>query len=253
MANSKPQTPSAELPVPSSAPLKAGVVIPSFNEPRLALVLKRFDFASAPHVVVVDDGSTDDSATVVRGYPVTLLRHTQRRGVGAAIRTGLMELHQRGFEVAVVMAGNNKDDPAEIPMLLEAIRNGADYVQGSRFLGRGRSEGTPVPRRLITWGVAVMWSLRFGRKLTDAANGFRAYRLSLLKDPRIDISQDWLERYELEFYLHYKVLSLGYRYAEVPVAKIYPQDGMSVSKIRLSRDIWSLMRPLVLLTLRLRH
>ena len=61
-----------------------------------------------------------------------------------------------------------------------------------------------------------------------------------------------LNRYELEYYLHYKVLSLGYRYREVPVWKRYPTDGMPTSKIRLSRDYWSLLRPLVLLTLRLR-
>ncbi len=66
-------------------------------------------------------------------------------------------------------------------------------------------------------------------------------------------SEESLFNAAFEYYLHYKVLSLGYRYAEVPVWKRYPTDGRPTSKIRLSRDAWSLIRPLVLLSLRLRR
>lgn len=227
-------------------------VIPVHNEPRLALLLQRFDFQANPHVVVVDDGSTDACTAVCDQYPVIRLRHPQRRGVGAAIRTGLLHLQANGFETAVIMAGNNKDDPAEIPELLAALRAGADYVQGSRYAIAAHGEDTPFGRRLITRSVAALWSARFRRRLTDVTNGFRAYRLSMLDDPRIDITQAWLDRYELEYYLHYKILSLAYRYAEVPVTKRYPRDGLPTSKIQLSRDYWSLLRPLILLTLRYR-
>jgi dolichol-phosphate mannosyltransferase len=150
------------------------------------------------------------------------------------------------------MAGNNKDDPAEIPVLVKCLDAGADYVQGSRYIRSDDAMGTPFGRRLLTRAVAWAWSVRFRRRLTDVTNGFRAYRLSLLDDPRIDITQNWLDRYEFEYYLHYKVLSLGLGYQEVPVSKRYPLDGLPTSKIRLSRDIWSLIRPLVLLTLGLR-
>ena len=231
---------------------KFGVIIPAYNEPRLTLLLQRFNFQITPLVVVVNDGSTDDSCQAARSSPVTLLTHDHTRGIGAAIRTGLVHLRQENCDIAVVMAGNNKDNPAEIPQLLAALEQGADYVQGSRFADPTKSEGTPLLRRLLTRMVAFLWSLRFFRNLTDVTNGFRAYRLSLLDDPRIDITQPWLDRYELEYYLHYKVLSCGYKYAEVPVTKIYPQDGLPTSKIRLTRDLWSLLRPFILLTLRLR-
>jgi dolichol-phosphate mannosyltransferase len=216
----------------------------------LLFVLERFDFSTHPHVFVVDDGSTDATMEAVRAFPVTILRHSHRRGVGAALRTGLLHLKSEGFDIAVIMAGNHKDDPREIPRLLDAIEGGADYVQGSRFLDGSSSQGTPFKRRLLTRLVAWMWSARFVRRLTEVTNGFRAYRLSLIDAPDVDITQDWLDRYELEFYLHYKVLSLGYRYVEVPVSKRYPQDGQSTSKIRLHRDLWSLIRPIVLLSLR---
>ena len=230
-----------------------GVVVPVYNEPRLALLLRRFDFERTPRVLVVDDGSTDASSAVAGQYPVTLLRHERRTGVGAAIRTGLAHLRREGCTVAVVMAGNNKDDPAEIPALVAAVENGADYVQGSRYLVAAEARGTPLERRIVTRAVALLWSVRFARRLTDVTNGFRAYRLAILDDPRIDLAQTWLDRYELEYYLHYKVLSLGYRYAEVAVSKRYPTDNLPTSKIRLSHDAWSLLRPLVLLTLHLRE
>lgn len=235
-----------------SSPLRFGVVIPVYNESRLPRLLEKFDFAVTPDVVVVDDGSTDGSTEVASKYPVTVLRQ-ERAGVGAALRTGVTYLKGKGFDVVVIMAGNSKDDPADIPALIGAITRGADYVQGSRYLEAKRAQDTPLKRRIITRCVAYLWSIRFMRRLTDVTNGFRTYRLSLLDDPRIDLAQQWLNRYELEYYLHYKVLSLGYRYREVPVWKRYPTDGMPTSKIKLARDYWSLLRPLVLLTLRLRN
>ncbi len=232
--------------------LKCGVVIPVNNEPRLEHLLGRFDFGVVSRVVVVDDGSTDGCTAVCERYPVTYLRHPQRTGVGAAIRTGLLHLQAQGFDIAVVMAGNNKDDPAEVPALLAALHNGADYAQGTRYAIAANAKGTPSSRRIITRAVALLWSVRFLSHLTDVTNGFRAYRLSILDDRRVDVTQPWLDRYELEYYLHYKALSLGYRYVEVPVTKQYPKDGLPTTKIQLSRDYWSLLRPLILLTLGLR-
>lgn len=234
--------------------MKFGVVIPVYNEPRLELLLARFDYTVTPLVVVVDDCSTDGSTEICRDYPITVLRHERRSFVGAGIRTGLRHLQAEGCEVAVVIAGNNKDNPAEIPRLLAAIENGADYVQGSRYLGSNELGAMPLLRKFLTFTTPFLWSLRFGRKLTEVTNGFRAYKLSMIEDPRVKIDQSWLDKYELELYLQYKALATGRVYVEVPVSKIYPKDELSNSKIELlwSWDWWSFMRPFVLLTLGLR-
>jgi dolichol-phosphate mannosyltransferase len=82
-------------------------------------------------------------------------------------------------------------------------------------------------------------------------NGFRAYKVSLFDDPKINIWQAWLSTYELEYYIHFWVLRLKYKFAEVPVSKIYPSKK-KYSKIRPFLDWWPIIKPLFYLLLRIR-
>ena len=152
------------------------------------------------------------------------------------------------------MAGNNKDDPAEIPRLLKPIvEAGCDYVQGSRFLPGGSSPHLPPARWFFIKLSSFLFRLYTWKRCTDLTNGFRAYRLSLFGDPRIDIWQDWLDTYEYEYYVHWKAYTLGYKVTEVPVTKAYPAEkGVSYSKIRPFTGWWKMMRPFVLLALRIK-
>jgi dolichol-phosphate mannosyltransferase len=153
----------------------------------------------------------------------------------------------------VVMAANGKDDPAEAPRLIGELENGYDYVQGSRYLAKGGSSvNLPLGRSMLIRGYTLVFRLLSGFRVTDVTNGFRAYRLAVLDDPRIRIDQDWLDRYELEYYLHWKVITLGYRVVEVGVSKTYPKGARGYSKIRKFRDWWSIVRPTLLLWLHLR-
>lgn len=189
-------------------------------------------------VVAIDDGSTDGTSEALKKSGlVHIVRHEKRSGCGASIRTGYRHALENGFDAVVLIAGNGKDDPAQISRLLEPIlKDEADYVQGSRFLDGGFSKGLPKHRlaamRMLTWVFRIFLFRRF----TDCTNGFRAYRTSFLRDQRLDWAQAWLGNdYELEIYMHYKATALGYRVAEVPVSKVYQRakDG-SYSKARLS-------------------
>ena len=83
-------------------------------------------------------------------------------------------------------------------------------------------------------------------------NGFRAFRARLLEDRRIDLDQAWLDEYELEPYLYWKVIRLGYRTAEVAVTKIYPPKSLGYTKMAPVTGWWSILRPVILLGLGLR-
>src|SRR5437867_268377 len=200
-------------------------------------------------VLVVDDGSTDGTAEEAREAGARVISHGRRRGVGACIRTGIDHARRNSFDIIAVMAGNNKDRPEELPRLLDPIVEGrADYVQGSRYLPGGEHGTMPLHRRFGTRLYPLIFFFVLGKRLTDSTNGFRAYRAALFDDPRINLWQDWLDGYELEYYLHYKVLALGYRYHEEPVTKLYSSAGSSYrtyTKARPVLDWWRMLRPVI--------
>lgn len=203
--------------------------------------------------VAIDDGSTDDGPDILRRHGIHVISQAHA-GAGAAIKTAVRYGLEHGYDLLVVMAGNNKDDPEEIPRLLKPIvADGCDYVQGSRFLPGGASPHLPLFRRLAIILLSILFRLYTWQRCTDLTNGFRAYRLSLFSDPRINIWQDWLDTYEYEYYVHWKAYTLGYKVTEVPVTKSYPaQRGVSYSKIRPFSGWWSMLRPFVLLALRIK-
>ncbi len=231
---------------------RVAAVLPLFNEGPAAAALVRRMPACVAMTFVVDDGSTDDGAELAEAEGGRVIRLGTNQGIGAAIRTGLDAARAAGCDVAVVMAASGKDRPEEIPLLLARIEAGYDYVQGSRFMSGGRSVNLPLVRGLLIHGFTLMFRILTGFNGTDVTNGFRAYRLSLLDDARVRVHQSWLDRYELEYYVHWKAITLGYRVCEVPVSKTYPARRKNYSKIRPVIDWWHMVRPALLLALHLR-
>jgi dolichol-phosphate mannosyltransferase len=175
-------------------------------------------------------------------------------GVGAALRAGYRYAVERGHDVVITIAGNNKDAPEEIPLLVDPIADDrADFVQGSRFLKRDANFGPmPLYRRVATRVHPILFSLVARRWVTESTNGFRAIRSQVLADPRLDLSAAWLDEYELEPYLYLRAIRLGYRTAEVPVTKIYPARKLGQTKMKPITGWWSILRPLVYVGLGIR-
>ena len=222
------------------------------EEQKIALVVRRIPLDIVDEMLVIDDGSTDRSAEVARREGARVISMGHVAGVGAALRAGYSEALARGYDVAVVMAGNNKDSPEEIARLLDPIAEGcADFVQGSRWMAGGRVVSMPLFRRVTTIAYSALFTLVAGRLITDGTNGFRAFRTALPKT--IDLRQRWLDTYELEPYLYYHAIKQGYRVAEVPVTKRYPPSGTGYTKMKPFRDWWRILKPLVLLGLRIRR
>ncbi|MGA3192916.1 MAG: glycosyltransferase family 2 protein [Candidatus Bathyarchaeia archaeon] len=233
-------------------------IIPVYKDRDNVLkVLPRFRDGSVRKIcLVVDSATPEDLDEMRRGAnkirtPVHIISNRKRKGVGHAIRDGIKYAIENGYSTAVIMAGNGKDDPAEIPRFLGSILNdGYDYVQGSRFLPGGKRVKNPFLRGVFSRLYPYLWTFLTNTRCTDVTNGFRAYRLKIFSDKRINIWQDWLDGYELEYYIHYKVLTLGYKMKEVPVSKIYPYNYKGgYSKISPFRDWWKIVGPLVYLKL----
>jgi dolichol-phosphate mannosyltransferase len=223
-------------------------IVPVFNEEgKIGEVVARIPREIVDEALIADDGSTDGSAAVARSFGAQVISLETTLGVGAALLAGYRYAIEEGYDVAVTVAGNNKDAPEEIPLLLDPIaEDRADFVQGSRFLKRGANLGAmPAYRQIATRLHPLLFSLVARHWVTESTNGFRAVRTSVLCDPRLDLSQTWLRQYELEPYLYLRSIQLGYRTVEVPVTKIYPPKRLGQTKMKPITDWWSILRPLV--------
>ena len=229
---------------------------PAWNEgERIARVVKAVPRDAVETVVVVDDGSSDDTARHAESAGAVVIRQGTNRGVGAAIRAAIDYAMANHFDIVVIVSGGGKTPPEQIPRLLDPIINGdAELVQGSRYKEGGEFLRMPLRRRLGTRAYTFLFSVFCGCRVTDASSGFRALRLSLLEDKRINLWQDWLDRYELEPYLLFKALRLNHRVIEAPVTIEYPKtDGIAYTKMRAITDWWKIFRPILFLGLGLKR
>lgn len=206
-------------------------------------------------ILVIDDCSNDATATEAKQAGATVISNIKREGVGSVIRRGLTHAEENGFSIAIILAGNSKDDGREIPRLIGPLKEGKyDFIQGSRFLKGGAYGGMPLYRLLATKYIhPLLFSFFSGKMITDSTNGFRAIRVDIIKDKRINLNQDWLNKYELEPYIFYKSIKLGYRVKEVAVSKIYPPRKIGYTKMKPLIGWWSILRPIFLLGLGLKN
>ncbi|MBF0330757.1 MAG: glycosyltransferase family 2 protein [Candidatus Omnitrophica bacterium] len=230
----------------------------AFNENvKLKSVIERFLKSPARKIadyLVMDDCSTDGTTEMIRSFAVqgvATIRHEKQSGVGVAIRTAIRYAQKNQYDVIVIMAGNDKDNPDEITAVIKPIvDDGYDFVQGSRYKGKvGTGGDMPFYRKVATRMHPMLMSFFTGASVTDSTNGFRAFRVKIIDDRRIDLDQDWLDHYELEPYLMFKAIKLGYKFTEVFVTKIYPPKKLGYTKMKPLLGWWSILKPLFYLGL----
>ena len=235
--------------------MKVLAAIFAYNEgEKIKRTISRHPKNRAYDLLVMDDGSNDGALESISKEGWIHLRNEKNQGIGSAMKRVFDYAMEKEYDVLVIEAGNDKDDPLEIPRLLEPIETDrADFVQGSRFLPGGGYGKTPVYRILATKLVhPVLFSIFVGKHVTETTNGFRAFRVKILRDERINWRQDWLDKYELEPYLLFRAIRLGYRHCEVPVTKIYPPRKQGYTKMKPITGWWSILRPVVYLGLRIK-
>ena len=233
------------------------MIAPAFNERgKIEKIAGKVPFDIVDTFLVVDDGSTDGTKEVAEIDGVRVISHETRMGVGNAIRSGYRLAKEENFDIVVVIAGNNKDDPTEVTRLLDPIcDDDYDFVVGSRYLPGGTYGGDmPLYRVFATKFLHPFIVRLFCRhKVTESTNGYRAAKVSLLDHPKINLDQPWLADYQLEMYLIMKVHMLkDVRVVEVPVSKIYPPRIDGNTKMRPITGWWKMLYPIFLVGLGLR-
>lgn len=192
-------------------------------------------FANQIDLIIADGGSSDDSLQrlILQECGVrTLLTKTDEGGLSAQMRMAFSYSLKEGYQGIVTIDGNNKDDPAALPLFVDALEQGFDHLQGSRFITGGKAINTPFIRWLAIRLIhAPVISLSSGHWYTDTTNGFRAYSRRFLMDKKVAPFRSVFQRYELHYYLAIRAAQLGYRVKELPVTREYPRSERIPTKI----------------------
>ncbi|MEY2878177.1 MAG: hypothetical protein RLZZ15_557 [Verrucomicrobiota bacterium] len=214
---------------PAEKPL---LVLPTYNEvSSLPVVLKRlFHLPVALHVLVVDDGSPDGTAGLVRGHVefgsrLFLIERAGKLGLGSAYRRGFGWAVERGYTAVLEMDADMSHDPDDVPRLLQALDAGADLAIGSRYLEGISVVHWPLSRLLLSIGAGFYVRLLTGLRLTDPTSGFKA----ITRGAIMKIATDRLKTdgYGFQIELHFLAQRAGLTLREIPIVFTERRDGQS--------------------------
>ena len=235
------------------------VYVFAFNEGlKLETQLARFPAPAARgyDLILGDDGSSDGStpSSFVGRFGLRgVTRLAQNRGLSPNIKAGMDWYLAQGYRGVVMMNGNDRDGVETVPAFIEKLEAGFGYVQGSRFRPGGEHVNTPGYRH---WSIrlvhAPLFSLAAWKWMTDTTNGYRAFSSKAIKALGEGLFSPEFQRYEVEQYMAWKTIRLGFSACEVPVARRYPADTASqpFSKIRPGIGWWHMIKPLLMLLTR---
>ena len=219
------------------------VVIPALNEALRIREVVEGALAHCPHVIVVDDGSDDDTVARVADLPVTLLRHPQRMGKGASLRDGFREALRQGARAVLTMDGDGQHAAADIPRLLAAAnRHPGCVVIGARLRRRSQK---PLFRRLANefgdWGLA--WGT--GYQIADSQSGQRLYPAAVAALDDVP-GEDFV--FESQIMIS-AARRLGTRCVSVPIESrykcVHSHEQFRASHFRPLRDLWRITTHIV--------
>lgn len=202
--------------------MKTLVAIPVYNEQgtveRVLRKVRRF----AEHVLVIDDGSADQTPVILEGLREELgfevLRHEQNMGYGRAMRNAFHQAHIGGYDWVITMDCDEQHEPESIPAFLAEAGTGHwDIISGSRYLDLADATGAPpADRRAINHTITEELNTRLGLGITDAFCGFKAYRTAAVAPMRLTETG---YAFPMQFWVRAAAARL--RLTEIPVRLIY--------------------------------
>ncbi len=198
------------------------VIMAAYNEEaRIKPVLEQV-LSFAKHVVVVDDGSTDSTASIVKRVKgATLLQHKNNKGKGSAVRSGCDFAIKKGAKQLILMDSDGQHDPRNIPRFVKALK-GVDIVYGFRV----QRDNMPFLYKFGNWFLTLYARILFGSQIKDTQGGFRAMSADAYKKVRWHAT-----RYEMETEMIAHAAKHKLTYKQIPIKTIYldAYKGTSVS------------------------
>ena len=229
-------------------PREIAVVIPALNEALRIRGVVEGALAQCAQVIVVDDGSDDDTVAQLADLPITLLRHPRRMGKGASLRDGFHEALRTGARAVLTMDGDGQHQASDIPRMLDAAnRYPGHIVIGARLRKRSQQ---PVHRRIANefgdWGIA--WGT--GYQVADSQSGQRLYPAEVAALGDVP-GEDFV--FEAQILISAARL-LGTRCVSVPIESrykcVHSHEQFRASHFRPLRDLWRITSHIVLQALR---
>ena len=226
------------------------ILIPIINEGnRIHKELNRamkYKISDYADIVICDGGSTDGCTDekILRELNVNSLLVKQDEGKqGAQLRMGIWWALTRKYKGIITIDGNNKDSIEDVPRFIEKLKEGYDFIQGSRFIKGGKAINTPFIRLLsVKLIYAPIISLTAHQRFTDTTNAYRAYSVKYLTDDRVKPLRDIFMTYELLAYLSVRATQIGMKACEIPVTRAYPKKGKTPTKISFFKGNAELMK-----------
>lgn len=195
------------------------IAMPVYNEERhLERVLRKVT-SVARHVLVVDDGSSDATPSILAQFPgLRVVRHRENLGYGQSVIDALRFADRKRFEWVVTIDCDEQHEPEQIPEFVRAmLRNDSDVISGSRYcLDYPDDDAPPEDRRRINHVITDLLNQLLGLRLTDSFCGFKAYRLSAVR--RLELDEAGYA-FPLQFWV--QCARAGVRVSEIPVRRIY--------------------------------
>jgi len=218
------------------------VVIPTYNEAENIILMIDALAQSVPgvHVLVVDDGSPDGTASLVEELGregVHVLKRSEKAGLGGAYRAGFRWAIDHGYDACVEMDADFSHNPESLPSLLAASGQGADLVIGSRYVEGGSTPKWAWYRLMLSRGGNLYASIVLGLKVADSTAGFRVYRTAILE--AMDFESVRADGYGFQIEMTYRARGAGARISEVPIRFVDRERGESkMSSAIIVEALW---------------
>ena len=226
------------------------VIIPTYNEKENIekIIRKVFSLEEYFHILVIEDGSPDGTAAIVKGLQTEfddrlfMIERKGKLGLGTAYLTGFKWSLEQGYDYIFEMDADFSHDPEDLPRLLDACRkDGADLSIGSRYCDGVSVVNWPIGRIIMSYYASVYVRTVLGFKIYDSTAGFLCYSRKVLEG--IDLDAVQMKGYGFQIEMKYTAHKLGYKIAEVPVIFVNRKEGTSkMSSSIFGEAFWGVMK-----------